>query len=77
VSLISVKNIIVVTYYSKCHGLSLSLIPVNGITLIALSFLNLLEFVKGPEKTLVINYKGYKLLVHYELNDCSEPNRFS
>ncbi len=34
VSLIAVNNIIVVTYYSKCHRLSLSLIAVNGITLI-------------------------------------------
>ena len=29
VSLIAVNNIIVVTYYSKCHRLSLSLIAVN------------------------------------------------
>ena len=34
VSLIAVNHIIVVTYYSKCHQLSLSLIAVNGITLI-------------------------------------------
>ena len=33
VSLIAVNNIIVVTYFSKCHRLSLSLIAVNGITL--------------------------------------------
>ena len=32
VSLIAVNNIIVVTYSSKCHRLSLSLIAVNGIT---------------------------------------------
>ena len=32
-SLITVNNIMVVTYYSKCHQLSLSLIAVNGITL--------------------------------------------
>jgi hypothetical protein len=32
VSLIAVNNIIVVTYCSKCHRLSLSLIAVNGIT---------------------------------------------
>ncbi len=33
-SLITVNNIIVVTYCSKCHRLSLSLIAVNGITLV-------------------------------------------
>jgi hypothetical protein len=33
VSLITVNNIIVVTYCSKCHRLSLSLIAVNETTL--------------------------------------------
>ena len=38
VSLIEVNNIIVVTYCSECHRLSLSLLAVNEITLIGRPF---------------------------------------
>ena len=44
-SLIAVNNIIVVTYYSKCQRLSLSLIAVNGITLMGKPYPSLLEGV--------------------------------
>jgi hypothetical protein len=76
VSLIVVNNIIVVTYWSKCHRLSLSLIAVNGITLMDKPYqLSIRMLIDNPfSRVLVIiqllmrqtSYQTHKVEAYHE-----------